>query len=79
MINLDHVHPVFDGRWHRVLLRRLPQPGEEITTFCGRVEVVEYVSAPDAGVTKTCWACDLQYRRREGIPVLTTHPELLTR
>jgi hypothetical protein len=26
MVDLDRVHPVFDGRWHRVRLHRLPQP-----------------------------------------------------
>jgi hypothetical protein len=36
------LHPVFDGHWHRVRLRRLPDPGELITTRCGQVGEVVY-------------------------------------
>jgi hypothetical protein len=77
MVDLDRVHPVFGGRWHRVRLLRLPQPGEEITTFCGRVEPVEYGGTNEQTVTvQTCWTCDLIYRRHEGIKILPTHPGL---
>jgi hypothetical protein len=70
MVDLDRVHPVFDGRWHRVRLHRLPQSGEEITTLCGRVEPVEYGATNERTFTvQMCWSCDLAYRRREGIGV----------
>jgi hypothetical protein len=78
MIDLDRVHPVFEGRWHRVTrLQRLPQPGEPIATLCGRVEEAEYVDASQcAAVVETCWGCDLEYRRQQNIPVLPDHPGL---
>jgi hypothetical protein len=77
MVDLDGVHPVCGGRWHRVLLHKMPDPGEPITMLCGRVEPVEYGAANDQTTTvQTCWACDLTYRRREGIPVRPDHPAL---
>jgi hypothetical protein len=77
MVDLDRVHPVFDGRWHRARLHQLPQPGEDITTLCGRVETVEYRATKEQTVTVlTCWPCDLAYRRQEGVAVLPTHPAL---
>jgi hypothetical protein len=76
MIDLARVHPVFNGRWHRIRLLRLPQPGEQIVTLCGASETAEYVSTPSPGTAQTCWTCDIEYRRQEGIPVLPTHPGL---
>jgi hypothetical protein len=78
MIDLDRVHPVFGGRWHRVAqLNRLPQPGERITMLCGRVEEAEYVSTAGQITAQTCWSCDLAYRRQEGISVMPNHPGLV--
>jgi hypothetical protein len=79
MIDLDRVHPVFGGRWHRVArLAGLPQPGERITTLCGEVEEAQYVDASEQTViVETCWPCDLVYRRQHGVPVLPTHPGLI--
>jgi hypothetical protein len=77
MIDLDLVHPVSGGKWHRVAqLYRLPQPGEQITMLCGQIEEAEYVSAEQSVIVPTCWSCDLAYRRQQGIPVLPTHPGL---
>jgi hypothetical protein len=78
MIDLDRVHPVSDGHWHRVAHpQRLPQPGDRITMLCGRVEQAEYVSTAEQTVAiQTCWVCDLAYRRQQGIQVLPTHPGL---
>jgi hypothetical protein len=77
MIDLDRVHPVSGGQWHRVApLQRLPQPGEQITMLCGQVEEAEYVSAGQTVIVSTCWSCDLAYRRQQGIPVPPTHPGL---
>jgi hypothetical protein len=82
MIDLDRVHPVSaDGRWHRVAqLRQLPKPGEPITMFCGQVEQAEYVSPAEQTTTGTvetcCWACDLIYRRLQGIQIRPDHPGL---
>ncbi|MEC3979425.1 zinc finger protein [Amycolatopsis sp. H20-H5] len=76
-VDLDRVHPVFDGRWHRAHLRRMPDPGEEITTLCGRVEPVAYGAlAERASLLLTCWGCDLVYRRQLGIAVPRDHPGL---
>jgi hypothetical protein len=77
MVDLDQLHPVFDDRWHRVRLRRMPNPGELITTLCGRTEEVIYGTSADQVVTiRTCWSCDLVHRRDNDIAVLPTHPGL---
>lgn len=76
-IDLDQVHPVVEGRWHRVRLLRMPGPGELITMFCGQVEEVVYGTSKDQVITvRTWWACDLVYRRAEGIAVPSGHPGL---
>jgi hypothetical protein len=76
-IDLNRVHPVSGGRWHRVVfLTQLPQPGEPITMMCGQTEEAEYVSTAAQTPTETCWGCDLAYRRQQGIPVLPDHPGL---
>jgi hypothetical protein len=78
MIDLDRVHPVSGNRWHRAMrLRQLPQPGELITTLCGKTEEAEYAASTEQTlVVETCWLCDLVYRRQHGIPVLPDHPGL---
>jgi hypothetical protein len=69
LIDLDLVHAVSGGRWHRVAhLYRLPQPGEPITMLCGQVEEAEYVSAEQTVIVSTCWSCDLAYRRQQVHP-----------
>jgi hypothetical protein len=76
MVNLELVHPVIDGRWHRVRLHKLPNPGELITTLCGQVEEVEYGTGDRVVTLVPCWHCDLAYRRQEGIAVRLDHPGL---
>jgi hypothetical protein len=77
VIDLDRVHPVSGGRWHRVApLQRLSQSGERLAMLCGRVEEAEYVSTAGQITVQTCWGCDLAYRRQEGILVLPDHPGL---
>jgi hypothetical protein len=76
MVDLERVHPVFGGRWHRVQLNKMPNPGELITTLCGQVEEVEYGPEDRVVIVQTCWYCDLAYRRQEGIPVRPDHPGL---
>jgi hypothetical protein len=81
MIDLDRVHPLSGGRWHRVAqLQRLPQPGERVTMLCGQVEEAVYVSPAQHATTGTidtcCWDCDLVYRKQQGIQILPTHPGL---
>ncbi|MFD9895829.1 hypothetical protein [Amycolatopsis sp. NPDC058986] len=77
MVDLDRVHPVVDGRWHRALLTCIPGPGEVITTLCGRTEEVEYLPYSSAAPLATiCWDCDLEYRVRHNIATLPNHPAL---
>lgn len=78
MIDLDRIHPVVEGRWHRVfpVLTRLPATGDPVSMLCGRVEAAEYVQPADGVIVQTCWSCDLAFRRQQGIPVLPSHPGL---
>lgn len=78
-VDLDHLHPVFDGRWHRVVLDRLPGPDEIITTLCGQRRPVRYGTPADRlPAARTCWPCDLAFRRANGIAVPPNHPALAT-
>lgn len=74
-IDLDNLQVVFDGRWHRVVADHFPERGEQIVTYCGATEVVEFAVGPPAYVN-TCWGCDLAHRRKNGIPYLPDHPGL---
>ncbi|HEV7978245.1 hypothetical protein [Amycolatopsis sp.] len=79
MIDLTAVHPVTNGRWHRVAnLHRMPRPGEQLIMMCGESEPAEFVAAGPIIETAptTCWRCDLAYRRAAGIPVRPDHPAL---
>jgi hypothetical protein len=71
-IDLDSLQVVFDGRWHRVVVDHFPERGEQIVTYCGVTEVVEFAVGSPAYV-KTCWSCDLVYRRQNSIPYLPDH------
>ena len=75
-VSLNDVHPVIDGRWHRVYIERMPVPGEDITTFCGLTESVAFEGKNAQFTVPTCWDCDLVYRRRNGIPYRPDHPGL---
>lgn len=73
-MSLKYVRPVTgDNRWHQTQLSRVPQTGEEITLLCGRVERVEFGADDSNASTLTCWNCEREYRRREGMPPM---PEL---
>lgn len=41
--------------------------------LCGLVEVVEYTTDAEKAV-RTCWTCDLHYRRGLGLTIPPTHP-----
>ncbi|MFD9890417.1 zinc finger protein [Amycolatopsis sp. NPDC059027] len=69
-VNLDAVHPVVDGIWHRARFSHVPRPGEAITMLCGVSVVAEFdqgCQRDTHGVPRQCWDCDLVYRREHGI------------
>jgi hypothetical protein len=74
-IDLGSLQVVFDGRWHRAVVDHFPESGEQIVTFCGVTEVVEF-AVGRAAYVNTCWGCDLAYRRKTGISYLPDHPGL---
>ncbi|MEV6878878.1 hypothetical protein [Amycolatopsis sp. NPDC051128] len=76
-LDLDHLHLVAHGERHRARLSHVPRPGETITMLCGYADFVEYTdrSAGLVGV-RTCWPCDLVYRRQVGVRVPADHPGL---
>ena len=68
-LDLEALHPVVDGKWHRVDLHRVPMPGEKITMLCGvkaTAEFVDLVRRRDYP-PQQCWDCDGVYRLRKGI------------
>ncbi|GAA4533897.1 zinc finger protein [Amycolatopsis samaneae] len=76
-LNLDAVHPVVDGRWHRARLTSVPLPGEKITMLCGVTADAEFERPREhaaRGAPTQCWDCDLVYRREHGIDILPQHP-----
>lgn len=77
-LDLDKLHLVANGLRHRARLSRVPDPGNQVTTLCGRVEKVEYTSKPEGTPVKTCWRCDFLYRRGLGFAIPPTHPGFKT-
>lgn len=80
-VDIEALHPVIEGEWHRVDLHRVPMPGEKITMLCGVTAVAEFedlVRRRDHPPHQ-CWGCDLAYRRRKGIAVPPEHPGLAPR
>jgi hypothetical protein len=78
-LDLDRLHLIVAGQWHRASLRQVPRSGERVAMLCGLVDEVEYGAKQDSPVAPgTCWHCDLAYRQREGIAYLAVHPGLLT-
>ncbi|GAB3359987.1 zinc finger protein [Amycolatopsis echigonensis] len=78
-IDLDHVHPVVDGVWHRALLDSVPDPGEDVTMLCGLTAPAGFKSRDSRDsncVLVMCVHCDYQYRRANGIPIPPNHPAL---
>ncbi|MBB1158090.1 hypothetical protein [Amycolatopsis dendrobii] len=79
-IDLDHVHPVVDGVWHRALLDSVPDPGDDITMLCGLTAPAGFRPRDGRhpnGALVTCVYCDYQYRNAHGIPIPSSHPALL--
>ncbi|WP_051166335.1 zinc finger protein [Amycolatopsis orientalis] len=78
-IDLDHVHPVIEGVWHRSALDSVPDPGDDVTMLCGLTAPAGFrprdTRAPN-GALLTCVYCDYQYRRARGIPIRPDHPGL---
>ncbi|GAA4552085.1 zinc finger protein [Amycolatopsis samaneae] len=76
-VSLDHVHPVVDGKWHRVQLAEMPEPGQVLHMLCGLTAPAEYERTEhrDArGPATQCWSCDFEYRRIHGIDMYPDHP-----
>lgn len=76
-VDLDVVHPVVDGEWHRARFQNMPQSGEPVTMLCGLTAVVEYERSDNRRRERPptcCWACDRAYRHLHGIPVRTPTP-----
>jgi hypothetical protein len=71
-LDLESVHPVIEGVWHRVRLTAFPAPGEVITMLCGAVAVAQFERRDQRCVRGTptcCWSCDAVHRRARGIAV----------
>jgi len=77
-VDLDLVHPVVNGVWHRAALQRMPQSGEAVRMMCGVVGEAEYDRLEHrrtdsaSGPPTVCPQCDVIFRRAKGIPVRTT-------
>ncbi|MEV6445981.1 hypothetical protein [Amycolatopsis sp. NPDC051716] len=70
-IDLDSVHPVIDGVWHRASPTSMPDPGDRITMLCGAAAVAEYERLErrrEHGTPTMCPRCDVVYRQQKGIP-----------
>ncbi|GAA4544181.1 hypothetical protein [Amycolatopsis samaneae] len=68
-LDLAHVLPVVDGIWHRIILSRVPLPGEPITMLCGLSSVAAYDDTSNREihlVPRQCWDCEKVYRLRNG-------------
>ncbi|MGW4393842.1 hypothetical protein ACWEHA_01030 [Amycolatopsis nivea] len=78
-IDLDHLHPVVDGVWHRALLDSVPNPGDDVTMLCGLTAPAGFQPRdrrdPNSALL-TCAYCDYQYRLAHDIPVAPNHPAL---
>lgn len=74
-IDLDQVHPVVNGVWHRAAMQRMPQSGEAVRMMCGVAAAAEYDRLEHrrtdsaSGPPTVCPDCDAIYRRAQGIPV----------
>lgn len=81
-VDLDSVHPVVDGVWHRARFQSMPQSGQAVTMLCGLAAAIEYErldSRRDHGTPTCCYGCDTVYRKQRGIPVRQAPPVRGTR
>ena len=65
------IQPVLNGKWHRMDLTAMPQPGEAVTMLCGESGAVEFKLADerrDGRIHQQCEPCDNIVRQRKGIP-----------
>jgi hypothetical protein len=65
------VQPVLNGKWHRMDLTAVPQPGQVVTMLCGESGAAEFKlpgERRDERVHQQCEPCDDVLRRRRGIP-----------
>ena len=69
-VDLDTVHPVIDGTWHRARFRAFPQPGERIRMLCGTQADAEFGDMKERRETpglRECESCTNAYRQLNGI------------
>jgi hypothetical protein len=65
------IQPVLNGKWHRMDLTAVPQPGEAVTMLCGESGTAEFKLSgerPDDGIHQQREPCDDVLRQRKGIP-----------
>lgn len=75
-VDLEAIHPVVDGVWHRGRFTHVPRSGEEIHFLCGLTSKAGFKALATRGVVTTCWECDYEYCRAKRIPVAPDHPGL---
>lgn len=68
-VDLESLHPVIDGVYHRGRFTHVPRPGEEIELLCGTKASAGFKNLATRGVVRTCEPCDLQYRKDKHIDV----------
>ncbi|RZS34059.1 zinc finger protein [Herbihabitans rhizosphaerae] len=56
-----------------------PRPGEDVDVLCGRtitlaVEDFPALTEVPGGSHPTCWECEAEWRKAEGIPIDRNHP-----
>ncbi|WP_370939355.1 hypothetical protein [Amycolatopsis sp. cg13] len=81
-LDLDHLHPVIDGVWHRACFVTFPVPGEAITTLCGETAAVAFEplgKRREFGPPTQCPFCDVNYRRLRHLTIPKGHPGLIPR
>ncbi|MEU8637682.1 hypothetical protein AB0C38_36350 [Amycolatopsis sp. NPDC048633] len=69
-VDLQAVHPVIDGEWHRLI--EVLTPGQAFTTLCGISDTATFVPLSERrarGAPRQCDRCDVIHRRKQGIPL----------
>jgi hypothetical protein len=65
------IQPVLNGKWHRMDLTAVPEPGEAVTMLCGESGEAEFKLSGEGRnnrVHQQCEPCDDVLRQRKGIP-----------
>jgi hypothetical protein len=71
------IQPVIDGTWHRARLTVIPKPGQRITMLCGATGVAVFkplARRRDHGAPRTCFDCEAEIMREQGMLVPPNHP-----